>query len=98
MARQLYQLIKSPVVTEKALSLSQYNQYVFEVASDASKIELAQAFEKLFSGRKVVEVRTITIPSKVKRGASRKPMIRKSYKKAVFTITGEPLDFLTQGA
>lgn len=96
MAKLLYQLIKSPIITEKAMQLAQYNQYVFEVDATANKIQLAQAFEQLFPGRKVSEVRVITIPSKVKR-ASRKPMIRKSYKKAIFTVVGEPLDFLAAG-
>ena len=43
-----YDIIKAPVVTEKATMISQFNQYVFETAQDANKIEIKEAIEKIF--------------------------------------------------
>jgi large subunit ribosomal protein L23 len=91
--KSLHQIIKSPILTEKAFGLSQVGQYVFEVDASVNKIELASAFEQLFPARKVLEVRTIRIPSKKKR-AGRKPTYRKPYTKAVFKIEGEPIELI----
>jgi large subunit ribosomal protein L23 len=91
--KRLHQLIQSPILTEKAFSLSQHAQYVFVVDAGSNKIELSSAFEALFPGRKVVNVRTIRIPAKQKR-AGRKPTFRKAYSKAIFTIEGEPIELI----
>ncbi len=77
-----YQIIKRPLVTEKATQLAdEENVYVFEVDRRANKIQIKQAIEQIY-GVKVVEVRTVNM--KPKRGRwGRKTVVRKSaWKKA----------------
>lgn len=61
-----YDVIISPVITEKATVASEVNQVVFNVARDASKPEIKRAVESLF-GVKVVAVNTQLRKGKVKR-------------------------------
>ena len=87
---KLYDVIKSPIITEKSMTATNLNQYTFDVRVDATKVEIKQAVELAF-GRKVKSVRTVYTPSKAKRvgyttGRSQ------SGKKAIVTIEGEPLN------
>jgi large subunit ribosomal protein L23 len=90
----LYNLLKRPIVTEKSTALAQMSQYVFEVDKEANKIELAKAFELAFPGRKVTDVRVIKIPSRSKRFGRRQGQTPER-RKAIFKITGEPLELFT---
>ena len=88
---KLYDVIKSPIITEKSMAATSFNKYTFDVRVDATKVEIKQAVELAFPGRKVKSVRTVYTPSKAKRvgytfGRSQ------SGKKAVVTIEGEPLN------
>jgi large subunit ribosomal protein L23 len=80
-------------LTEKASLLGERNnQYVFRVATDANKIEIKQAIEKLF-GKKVVRVNTAQFAGKKKR-ERRADFGRKTHwKKAVVTLAeGEKIE------
>lgn len=90
---RLYDVIKKPLVTEKSMSQTSMNKYTFEVLKDATKVEIAQAVELAFPGRKVKKVTTIYMPSHAKRmGYS---MGRdQSGKKAIVTIEGDPIEEL----
>ena len=61
-----YDVIKKPVITEKATMASEANAVVFEVAKDAAKPQIKQAIEELF-GVKVKAVNTILTKGKQKR-------------------------------
>ncbi len=61
-----YDVILSPVITEKATMASENNQVVFRVAPSATKPEIKQAVEMLFNV-KVKAVNTINRKGKVKR-------------------------------
>ena len=61
-----YDIIKSPVITEKATMAAEANQVVFNVARDASKTDIKRAVESLFSV-KVTAVNTVLRKGKVKR-------------------------------
>ena len=52
-----YEVIRSPLVSEKSTFISQFNYYVFRVAMNAKKDEIKNAIEQLFSV-KVDKVRT----------------------------------------
>jgi large subunit ribosomal protein L23 len=91
---ELYNLLKRPVVTEKTTTLATMNQYVFEVSKDANKIQLAQAFEMAFPGRKVQAVRLISVPARTKRYGKRIGQTQEK-RKAVFSIQGEPIELFT---
>lgn len=90
----LYNLLKRPIVTEKTTNLAEMNQYVFEVDKDANKIQLAQAFELAFPGRKVQSVRLIKVPAHTKRYGKRIGQTQEK-KKAVFSIEGDPIELFT---
>jgi large subunit ribosomal protein L23 len=86
-----YDIIKSPVVTEKATQISQYRQFVFRTADDVNKIEIKEAIEKIFKV-KVKSVNTLNRPGKQKRfrGYLGK---RSGFKKAIVTlVAGQSID------
>ena len=87
------QIVANIRLTEKASLLGERNnQYVFRVATDANKIEIKQAIEKLF-GKKVLRVNTAQYAGKKKR-ERRADFGRKTHwKKAVVTLTeGEKIE------
>ncbi|MBO6503148.1 MAG: 50S ribosomal protein L23 [Kordiimonadaceae bacterium] len=89
-----YDVIKSPVITEKATMGSENNQVTFKVAIDASKPEIKAAVEALFDV-KVTKVNTLRQEGKVKRfrGVTGK---RAEYKKAMVTLAeGNSIDVTT---
>lgn len=86
---RLYDIIKSPIITEKSRDAIANSQYTFEVAKDATKVEIAAAIELAFPGRKVKKVRTVYMPSHVVRR-----MRTQSGKKAIVTIEGEAIEQL----
>jgi large subunit ribosomal protein L23 len=83
--KDLYQVIKGPVVTEKStVQKEQAQQYVFAVDRRANKDEIKKAVEKIFKV-KVNAVRTQNMRGKVKRfrlHESRRP----HWKKALVTL------------
>lgn len=91
---KLFDLIKKPLITEKSVGATALGQYTFEVAKNATKIEIAQAIELAFPGRKVQKVRTIYMPSHEKRMGTKFGRTDSS-KKAIVTIDGDPIEELT---
>jgi large subunit ribosomal protein L23 len=63
---RLYDVIVSPVITEKATLLSEQSKVVFRVAMTATKPQIKMAVEKLF-GVKVTAVNTLVRKGKQKR-------------------------------
>jgi large subunit ribosomal protein L23 len=89
-----YDVILSPVITEKATKLTETNQVVFRVTLDATKPVIAKAVADLFKV-KVKAVNTVTVKGKRKmfRG---KPFTRSDYKKAIVTLEeGQQIDVTT---
>ena len=89
-----YDVITSPVITEKTTMVSEHNQIVFNVAKTATKPEIKAAVEALF-GVKVKSVNTLVRKGKLKR--FRGILGRQSdVKKAVVTLVdGESVDVTT---
>ena len=89
-----YDVILSPVITEKATKLTEANQVVFRVALDATKPAIAKAVEDLFKV-KVKAVNTVRVKGKKKlfRGQKFK---RTDIKKAIVTLQeGYQIDITT---
>ena len=61
-----YDVIRKPIITEKATMASEANAVVFEVAIDAAKPQIKEAIEGLF-GVKVKAVNTSITKGKTKR-------------------------------
>jgi large subunit ribosomal protein L23 len=86
-----YQIILRPWVTEKATSLIDKNQYVFEVAIESNKIEIRKAVEEIF-GVQVKAVNTLNVKGKLKRRRTRQGITEgftKTRKKAIVTLTAD---------
>ena len=92
----LYEVLKKPVITEKSTALQEHNHYVFEVATDANKVQIRKAFELAFPGRKVVKVRT-TKKKSVSRRRGKKMGTTKAVKKAIISLSidSEPIELFT---
>jgi large subunit ribosomal protein L23 len=91
---ELYDLIRRPVITEKATMASEHGAVVFEVSMDATKPQIKQAVEALF-GVKVQAVNTVLTKGKVKRFKGR-PGKRRDVKKAYVTLVeGNTIDVTT---
>jgi large subunit ribosomal protein L23 len=91
---ELYDVIRRPVITEKATMASESGAVVFEVAMDATKPLIKEAVETLF-GVKVKAVNTVVTKGKVKRFRG-KLGTRDDVKKAYVTLKdGNTIDVTT---
>ena len=89
-----YDIIVSPVITEKATNLTEQNKVVFRVAPKATKPQIKEAVEKLFDV-KVTGVNTLVTKGKKKifRGMRGQ---RSDVKKAIVTLAeGDTIDVTT---
>ena len=86
--------INSPVITEKATTLSDQNKVVFKVHKNASKNSIKKSIEKIFKV-KVVKINTIKRKSKNKI-VRNKHSKKKGFKKAIVTLKkGQNIDLST---
>lgn len=90
-SRDLADLIRRPLVNEKATRLLEENKYTFEVLPKSTKPEIKAAIESLFDV-KVVDVNTHNLPRK-KRRVGRFLGHRANYKRAIVTLA--PGDSIT---
>jgi large subunit ribosomal protein L23 len=81
-------IIKRPVVTEQSTDEMQNRVYTFEVDSNANKIEIAQAFEKIFTGSEVTRVNTLWVKPKSKRYGRHYGLTSK-WKKAMVQLSAD---------
>jgi large subunit ribosomal protein L23 len=89
-----YDVIVSPVITEKATNLTEQNKVVFRVAPKATKPQIKEAVEKLFDV-KVKSVNTLVTKGKVKMFRGMRGQ-RSDVKKAVVTLEeGQAIDITT---
>lgn len=79
-----YDVIKKPIITEKATLASENGAVVFQVDMDATKPQIKEAVEAVF-GVKVKAVNTVVSKGKTKRFRGR-PGVRSDKKKAYVTL------------
>ena len=84
------EIIIAPIVTEKSNDMVQQGKYTFEVNKNATKVEIANAVEKLFEV-KVLKVNTISVKGKSKRVGYHQGKTS-DWKKAIVTIDTNPTD------
>lgn len=80
-----YDIVLSPIVTEKSMDLLNDNKYTFRVAKNANKAEIKTAIEAIFDGVKVESVNTMNMLGKTKR-VGMKVGKRIDWKKAIVTL------------
>jgi large subunit ribosomal protein L23 len=91
---QMYALVRSPVITEKATQMSAHRQVAFRVPLTATKPEIKAAVEGLFKV-KVLAVNTLRQQGKIKMFRGR-PGQRGDFKKAMVTLAeGQSIDVTT---
>ena len=90
---QYYDVILKPVVTEKTMELMGDKKYTFLVHPEATKSQIKEAVEKMFTGTKVEKVNTMNNDGKKKRvrGTMQFGMTAKT-KKAVVQLTEDSAD------
>ena len=82
----IYDVIRRPVVTEKSSIMSDdLNQYVFEVAPTANKIQIKEAVEVVFEVH-VEKIRTMIMPAKRGRRGRKWYVRRRQWKKAIVSL------------
>jgi len=91
--QRVYQIIQGAHISEKGTIIAdKSNEFVFRVTKDATKAEIKQAVEKIYSVA-VRKVTVLNVKGKVKRtfrGRSRKPDWKKAY---VCLEQGHEIDF-----
>ena len=80
----LYEVLRLPLITEKATWLKERDKYAFEVARRATESQIKEAVEKAFKV-KVNKVNVMTVPGKTRR-FGRRQMTNSAWKKAVVTL------------
>ena len=86
--KNVYDIIKRPVITEQSMESVADKKYVFEVDINANKTEIKEAVEAVF-GVKVAKINTVRMQGKVKRTGAYPAGKRADYKKAVVTLTAD---------
>ena len=95
-------IIHRALLTEKgAQQREQANQFIFEVAMDANKIEIRDAIQARYPGVKIKEVRTMVVRGKRRRQFTRRGLVEgrvSSFKKAIVTLQpdSEQIDFFEE--
>ena len=92
--RVLPDLIRRPIVTEKATRMMEENKYTFDVIPQATKPQIKAAIEDLFQV-KVVQVNTLNKPRK-KRRVGRFIGFKPQYKRAIITVAAGDEDKIRQ--
>ena len=86
--KNIYDIIKRPVITEQSMETVAEKKYVFMVDINANKTEIKAAVEEIF-GVKVTKVNTVRMQGKVKRTGAYPAGKRADYKKAVVTLSAD---------
>lgn len=86
-----YDVILKPVITEKSMAAMGEKKYTFLVHTDATKMQIKEAVEKMFEGTKVARVNTMNNDGKKKRRGMVVGKTAKT-KKAIVKLTEESAD------
>ena len=86
--KNVYDIIRRPVITEQSMADVADKKYVFQVAINSNKTEIKAAVEEIF-GVKVAKVNTVRMQGKVKRTGAYPAGKRAAYKKAMVTLTAD---------
>ena len=86
--KNVYDIIKRPVITEQSMESVADKKYVFMVDINSNKTEIKAAVEEIF-GVKVAKVNTVRMMGKMKRTGAYPAGRRAAYKKAIVTLTAD---------
>lgn len=83
-----YDVILKPIVTEKSMNSMSERKYTFSVHPSATKNQVKEAVEKMFTGTKVLRVNTMNLDGKTKRRGNTSGKTSK-VKKAIVQLTAD---------
>ena len=86
--KNVYDIIRRPVITEQSMEAVADKKYVFMVDVESNKTEIKTAVEQIF-GVKVAKVNTVRMQGKIKRTGAYPAGKRAEYKKAIVTLTAD---------
>ena len=86
-----YDVILSPVITEKSMNAMADKKYTFYVHTDATKTQVKEAVERMFEGAKVAKVNTMNLEGKNRRRGMTIGKTAKK-KKAIVQLTEDSAD------
>lgn len=78
-----YDIILSPLLTEKTHTAQEVHKYAFKVHGDANKNDVKQAIEYLYKVHPL-KINMVNVPFK---GRSQRKLVRADYKKAIITLS-----------
>ena len=84
----IYDILRRPIISEKAASLSESNGIAFEVAADVTKEDVARAVEAIFNV-KPTKVNIVVVKGKVKSFRGRGTGIQRTVKKAYVSLPAD---------
>ena len=84
MSMHLYEVLRRPLITEKATVLKENDKYAFEVAKTASKAQIKEAVERAFKVQ-VLDVNVMTVKGKT-RMFGRRRVTGSPWKKAIVSL------------
>jgi len=83
--KNVYSIIKSPLITEKSTRNSVYRQYAFWVDASANKIDIKKAIEKIYNV-KVEKISSLIVKGRMKRLRGNQAGKTTDWKKAIATL------------
>ena len=84
--KSVYDIVIRPVITEQSMEDLDIKKFAFEVAKNATKIEIKKAVEEIF-GVTVIKVTTSIVRGKEKRTGRYPAGYRKTWKKAIVKLS-----------
>ena len=94
----VYDILRHPIISEKAARLSENNGVVFEVAIDATKKDVAKAILAIYN-LAPVKINIVNTKGKFKVFRGKSKGTQKSFKKAYITFAkGQTIDILAETA
>ncbi len=92
----IYDILRRPIISEKAAKLSEANGIAFEVAADATKTDVARAVQAIY-GVKPLKVNIINAKGKVKTFRGKSTGTQRTVKKAYVSLPADAkLDLATE--
>ena len=84
----IYDILRRPIISEKAAKLSESNSVAFEIAANATKADVARAVEAIY-GVKPIKVNVVVVKGKEKSFRGRGTGTQRTVKKAYVSLPAE---------
>jgi large subunit ribosomal protein L23 len=98
LTEKVYDVLRRPIISEKAAKMAENNGIVFEVAAEATKKDVANAINAIYNVSPV-KVNIVNTKGKLKVFRNKSKGVQRSIKKAYVTLAkGQTIDILAESA